>query len=128
MGRNKEQGRRAGRRGQRHLGQAQDSAPSEATGVDDASVYHDYRELCARPDIDVVVIASPDHWHYAHTMDGASKAGKDVYLEKPMTYTVDEAREIAEDVKAQRPRAAGRQPVHVAWITSGRRRRRSRTA
>ena len=71
----------------------------EATRVDERSVYHDYRELCARPDIDVVVISSPDHWHHLHTME-ALKHGKDVYLEKPMTYTVDEAREIADVVKA----------------------------
>ena len=70
----------------------------EATGVDERSVYHDYREVCARPDVDVVVIASPDHWHHPQTMD-ALRNGKDVYLEKPMTYTVDEAREIAEAVK-----------------------------
>ena len=71
----------------------------EATGVDERSVYHDYRELCARPDVDVVVISSPDHWHHLHTME-ALKHGKDVYLEKPMTYTVEEAREIAEAVQA----------------------------
>jgi predicted dehydrogenase len=71
----------------------------EATGVDERSVYHDYRELCARPDVDVVVIASPDHWHHAQTME-ALRQGKDVYLEKPMTYTVDEAKEIADAVKA----------------------------
>jgi predicted dehydrogenase len=71
----------------------------EATGVDERSVYHDYREVCARPDVDVVVIASPDHWHYAQTME-ALRQGKDVYLEKPMTYTVDEAKEIADAVKA----------------------------
>lgn len=71
----------------------------EATGVDEKSVYHDYRELCARKDIDAVVISSPDHWHHLHTME-ALRHGKDVYLEKPMTYTVDEAREIAEAVKA----------------------------
>ena len=70
-----------------------------ATGVDERSVYHDYRELCARPDIDVVVIASPDHWHHAQTME-ALRNGKDVYLEKPMTYTVDEAKDIADAVKA----------------------------
>lgn len=52
----------------------------EATGVDERSVYHDYREVCARPDVDVVVIASPDHWHHAQTMD-ALRNGKDVYLE-----------------------------------------------
>jgi predicted dehydrogenase len=71
----------------------------EATGVDERSVYHDYRDVCARPDVDVVVIASPDHWHHAQTME-AIRNGKDVYLEKPMTYTVDEAKEIAEAVKA----------------------------
>jgi predicted dehydrogenase len=71
----------------------------EATGVDERSVYHDYREICTRSDVDVVVIASPDHWHHAQTMD-ALRSGKDVYLEKPMTYTVDEAKEIADTVKA----------------------------
>ena len=71
----------------------------EATGVEARAVYHDYRDVCARPDVDVVVIASPDHWHHAQAME-ALKNGKDVYLEKPMTYTVDEAREIADAVKA----------------------------
>jgi predicted dehydrogenase len=71
----------------------------ERAGVDEKSVLHDFRELCARKDIDVVVIASPDHWHHGHAM-AALKSGKDVYLEKPFTYTIDEAREIAESVKA----------------------------
>jgi predicted dehydrogenase len=71
----------------------------EATGVDPRAVHHDYRELCARPDVDVVVISSPDHWHHAHAMDAIRNA-KDVYLEKPMTYTVDEAKEIADAVQA----------------------------
>jgi predicted dehydrogenase len=70
----------------------------ELAGVDEKSVYHDYRELCARKDIDAVVIASPDHWHHLHSME-ALKQGKDVYLEKPMTYTIEEAREIAEAVR-----------------------------
>ena len=71
----------------------------EATGVDERAVHHDYRELCARPDVDAVVIASPDHWHHLHTME-ALRHGKDVYLEKPMTYTADEAKDIAEAVQA----------------------------
>jgi predicted dehydrogenase len=70
----------------------------ERAGVDEKSVHHDYQELCARADIDAVVIASPDHWHHLHAM-AALKAGKDVYLEKPFTYTIEEAREIAEFVK-----------------------------
>jgi predicted dehydrogenase len=74
-------------------------AAQEATGVDAKSVYHDYRELCERSDIDVVVISSPDHWHHDHAL-AALKAGKDVYLEKPMTYTVDEAKDVTEAVKA----------------------------
>lgn len=52
--------------------------------------YSDYREIIQRADIDGVVIAVPDHWHYAIARE-ALLSGKDVYLEKPMTYTVDEA-------------------------------------
>jgi predicted dehydrogenase len=71
----------------------------DLTGVDERSVYHDYRELCARTDVDAVVISSPDHWHHLHTME-ALRHGKDVYLEKPMTYTLEEARDIADAVQA----------------------------
>jgi predicted dehydrogenase len=53
-------------------------------------IYSDYREVIARPDIDGVVIAVPDHWHYAIARE-ACLSGKDVYLEKPMTYTIDQA-------------------------------------
>jgi predicted dehydrogenase len=70
----------------------------DATKVDSSAVYHNYQELCARKDIDVVVIASPDHWHHAHAME-ALRQGKDVYLEKPMTYTIEEAKEVAEAVR-----------------------------
>lgn len=61
--------------------------------------YVDYRELLAQPDIDAVWIATPDHWHATMALD-ALAAGKDVYLEKPMTYTIDEARRIAEVVES----------------------------
>ena len=48
--------------------------------------YGDYRELLARPDLDAVVISTPDHWH-AEPALAAIHAGKDVYLQKPMTMT-----------------------------------------
>jgi len=56
------------------------------------------RDLLARKDVDAVLIAAPDHWHGQMALD-ALAAGKDVYLEKPMTHTLDEAKAIVEAVK-----------------------------
>lgn len=67
-------------------------------GLSAAQIHHDYHELLARPDVDAVFIATPDHWHFAMAMD-ALNAGKDVYLQKPMTYTVEQARDLAAHVK-----------------------------
>lgn len=59
--------------------------------------YRDYREVLSSPDIDAVVIAVPDHWHFLIASQ-ACQSGKDVYLEKPMTYTLDEAAKLTEIV------------------------------
>ena len=54
-----------------------------------AKPYRDFREVLALPNIDVVCIATPDHWHAYMTVE-ACKAGKDVYVEKPICCVVDE--------------------------------------
>jgi predicted dehydrogenase len=63
------------------LGQAQSSK---------LEVYEDYRRLLERKDIDVVLVATPDHWHSPITVD-ACAAGKDVYCEKPVSNAIDPA-------------------------------------
>jgi myo-inositol 2-dehydrogenase / D-chiro-inositol 1-dehydrogenase len=63
------------------------------------STYGDYRELLDRKDIDAVVVSTPDHWH-AQLALSAIRAGKDVYLQKPMTMTVAEGIVLRDAVQA----------------------------
>jgi len=58
-------------------------------------LYKDYRKLLADKNIDAVCIATPDHWHAIMVID-AIKAGKDIYVEKPLTNTLVEGRKMVE--------------------------------
>ncbi len=76
-----------------HLRRALDKAGKGVTG------YHDFRELIARTDIDIVHIATPPHWHGIMSKM-AAEAGKDVWCEKPMTRTIGEGKRVVEAMKA----------------------------
>src|SRR6202158_5305835 len=60
-----------------------------------AKSYRDFREVLADKSIDVVCISTPDHWHAYMTVE-ACKAGKDVYVEKPICVVVDEGVKMVE--------------------------------
>lgn len=61
-------------------------------------IYGQYGEVLDRPDVDACWVATPDHWHAQIAIE-AMRAGKDVYLEKPMTKTIEEARDVARVVE-----------------------------
>jgi predicted dehydrogenase len=66
-----------------------------------ATIAADYRTILADRAIDAVFIATPDHWHHRMALD-ALDAGKDVYIEKPLTYTADEGLDIVRAVERTR--------------------------
>lgn len=59
------------------------------------SMYEDYREMLQNPDIDAVMISTPDHWHAQPAID-AALAGKDIYLQKPTSLTIEEGRAMSD--------------------------------
>ncbi len=79
-----------------HLKQAMELVKKQS-GLD-ADGYSDFRELLARPDIDIVHIATPPHWHGLMSI-AAAEAGKDIWCEKPMTRTIGEGIKVVDAVK-----------------------------
>ena len=83
----------------------------ERTGGKIATNFAQYKKLLDRKDIDAVIIATPDHWHLPIVLDALS-AGKDVYIEKPMTHRIEDGPPIIEAAqKSQRIVQAGSQWV-----------------
>jgi predicted dehydrogenase len=70
----------------------------QAATTTGAKPFKDYHALLAQKDIDYVVIVTPEHWHARMTLDAAD-AGKHIYCEKPMTWSIDEAKKVVAKIK-----------------------------
>ncbi|MGI8905967.1 MAG: Gfo/Idh/MocA family protein [Candidatus Sumerlaeaceae bacterium] len=80
----------------KHLQNAQNKA-TERYG-EPCETHHDFRELIARPDLDAVTLALPDHWHAIPAIM-AARAGLDIYGEKPLSHTLEDGRAMCDAVK-----------------------------
>ena len=83
----------------------------------DCKEYNDFREVLARPDIDAVLIGTPDHWHALIAIE-ACKHGKDVYCEKPECLTIKEGRAMVQAVHRYGRVFSGGRPARAAVITA----------
>jgi len=79
-------------------GPRRDAVKQRSNGI--ATTHVDYREVLEQP-IDAVIIASPDHWHVRMAVE-ALAAGKDVYLEKPVTHTIEEGSALSRAVRSSK--------------------------
>ncbi|AQT68674.1 Inositol 2-dehydrogenase [Anaerohalosphaera lusitana] len=76
-----------------------DRLAGKLAGVDKGvKGYEDFRDVLARPDVDVVHVATPPHWHGLMSV-AAAEAGKDIWCEKPMTRTIYEGQKVVEAVQ-----------------------------
>lgn len=78
-----------------HIQKGLDALKDKAKGV---KTFTDYRELIQLPEVDIVHVATPPHWHGIIAAD-AAKAGKDIWCEKPMTATIGEGKRLVEAVQ-----------------------------
>lgn len=90
--------RPGGREPAKRMVDAHYAAKQASGGYRGCTAYADYRELLAKEDVDAVVVSTPDHAHAVITM-AALKKRRHVYCEKPMTWSVQEARAIAEEAR-----------------------------
>lgn len=81
-----------------HAQQAADQLNARRGDAPAVAIYEDYRHLLDRDDINAVVIATPQHWHALQCVH-AAQARKDIYCEKPLTWSVQEGRYIAQAVE-----------------------------
>ena len=72
----------------------------EAGGGRGCAAYNDFRELIARPDIDVIHCATPDHWHVPIALE-AARAGKDMYIEKPLGLAIAHDQALRDAIHAR---------------------------
>ena len=77
---------------------AKDKESGKYKGCD---TFSDFRELCARKDIDAIIIGTPDHWHALATLE-ALRNGKDVYCEKPITHLFAEGQAVYKEAAKQK--------------------------
>lgn len=78
-----------------HIQKGLDALPNGGKGV---KTFTDYRELIQLPEVDIVHVATPPHWHGIIAAD-AARAGKDIWCEKPMTATIGEGKRLVEAVQ-----------------------------
>jgi len=90
--------------------------------------YNDYRRLLERKDVDGAIVATPDHWHTLQVVHSC-QAGKDLYCEKPLTFTIEEGKECIDAVRShnrvlqvghhQRSEYEGRFRRVCEWVRGG---------
>ncbi|MBL9138764.1 MAG: Gfo/Idh/MocA family oxidoreductase [Verrucomicrobiales bacterium] len=111
---------------ERHREQARERV-NRHYGNRDCAVAMDFREVLARPDIDAVMIATPDHWHVPVAL-AAAQAGKDIYLEKPMGLSLAEDQRLRSAVQRRKrvfqfgtqQRSSREFQRAVEWVRNGR--------
>jgi len=75
-----------------------DKRAEQAAKLTGGRIHKDYRRLLEDKNVDYVLIATPEHWHYQMIVD-AAEAGKHIYCEKPMTHTVEQAKKVVDKVR-----------------------------